>query len=264
MSITNGFPTGSEKQVVDSALSTTSTNPVQNKIITTKTNSIDTSISAINTTLSSKANTSDVLTKTNTTSFTPTANYHPATKAYVDSKAGGDMKLVYSNTNITVTSSSSLTLVSNSSGLTKNYMIILSLTDKGDGVCLSGGNYVEGTGVNSSGETYQLGRDGNQTISGIQLWDDSGETQEGKLVSVVLTLTPLGVNELYGSNYYTSYAVSGVAIRGLEYFCNTYNGYMAQQKSYSGAPLTTLKLSTKWTSYYNYDHVIKSVKVYEF
>ena len=31
-----------------------------------------------------KANTSDVLTKTNTTSFTPSANYHPATKKYVD------------------------------------------------------------------------------------------------------------------------------------------------------------------------------------
>lgn len=31
-----------------------------------------------------KANTSDVLTKTNTTAYTPTANYHPATKKYVD------------------------------------------------------------------------------------------------------------------------------------------------------------------------------------
>lgn len=34
-----------------------------------------------------KANTSDVLTKTNTTSFTPSANYHPATKKYVDDTA---------------------------------------------------------------------------------------------------------------------------------------------------------------------------------
>lgn len=31
-----------------------------------------------------KANTSDVLTKTNTTAYTPTANYHPTTKKYVD------------------------------------------------------------------------------------------------------------------------------------------------------------------------------------
>jgi hypothetical protein len=32
---------------------------------------------------------SEVLTKTNTTAFTPTADYHPATKAYVDANAGG-------------------------------------------------------------------------------------------------------------------------------------------------------------------------------
>lgn len=36
--------------------------------------------------LSKKANSSDVLTKTNTTEFTPTADYHPATKKYVDDK----------------------------------------------------------------------------------------------------------------------------------------------------------------------------------
>ena len=41
-------------------------------------------ISAMDTTISSKANTSDVLTKTNTTSFTPSWDYQPATKKYVD------------------------------------------------------------------------------------------------------------------------------------------------------------------------------------
>ena len=34
--------------------------------------------------LTNKANVTDVLTKTNTVSYTPTANYHPATKKYVD------------------------------------------------------------------------------------------------------------------------------------------------------------------------------------
>jgi hypothetical protein len=34
--------------------------------------------------LDAKANTNDVLTKTNTTSYTPSANYNPATKKYVD------------------------------------------------------------------------------------------------------------------------------------------------------------------------------------
>lgn len=47
----------------------------------------------------SKVNTSDVLTKTNATEFTPTADYQPATKKYVDdlaSNKGGDMmKAVY-------------------------------------------------------------------------------------------------------------------------------------------------------------------------
>lgn len=35
-----------------------------------------------------------VLTKTNTTPFTPTEDYHPATKKYVDDLAGGDMVVV--------------------------------------------------------------------------------------------------------------------------------------------------------------------------
>ena len=59
-----------EVPAVDTAMSSTSTNTVQNKVI--------------NTALGNKANTSAVLTKTNTTAFTPTADYHPATKKYVD------------------------------------------------------------------------------------------------------------------------------------------------------------------------------------
>lgn len=39
---------------------------------------------AVKTAVDAKANTSDVLTKTNTTSFTPTWDYQPATKKYVD------------------------------------------------------------------------------------------------------------------------------------------------------------------------------------
>lgn len=50
--------------------------------------------------LNSKADKSDVIGKTNTEEYTPTANFHPATKKYVDdlasSKGGGDMmKTVY-------------------------------------------------------------------------------------------------------------------------------------------------------------------------
>ena len=45
--------------------------------------------------ISPKANTSDVLTKTNTTSYTPSANYHPATKKYVDDKGFADLSDVF-------------------------------------------------------------------------------------------------------------------------------------------------------------------------
>ena len=47
-------------------------------------NAVYDKINAMDTTIGNKANTSDVLTKTNTTSYTPSANYHPATKKYVD------------------------------------------------------------------------------------------------------------------------------------------------------------------------------------
>lgn len=51
-----------------------------------------------------KANTSDVLTKTNTTQYSPTSNYHPATKKYVDDyvqdHSPGDMlKSIYDTNN---------------------------------------------------------------------------------------------------------------------------------------------------------------------
>lgn len=44
-------------------------------------------LDAANAKISAKANASDVLTKTNTTSYTPSGAYHPATKKYVDDKA---------------------------------------------------------------------------------------------------------------------------------------------------------------------------------
>ena len=58
-----------------------------------------------NTTVTGKADTTDVLEKTNTTPFTPTADYHPSTKKYVDDSVsgvgGGDMlKTTYDPTNI--------------------------------------------------------------------------------------------------------------------------------------------------------------------
>lgn len=61
-------------------------------------------VATMQTTLDGKANASDVLTKTNTTAFTPTADYHPATKKFVldsmtSAGAGDMMKSVYDTDN---------------------------------------------------------------------------------------------------------------------------------------------------------------------
>lgn len=52
------------------------------------TDSLDKNNNVVKHCLSKKANSSDVLTKTNTTAFTPTGDYNPATKKYVDDKVG--------------------------------------------------------------------------------------------------------------------------------------------------------------------------------
>lgn len=57
----------------------------------------------------SKANVADVLSKTNTTSYTPTGDYHPATKKYVDEHGGNTYALSMNNNVITLTGSDSST-----------------------------------------------------------------------------------------------------------------------------------------------------------
>ena len=68
-------------------------------------NELQSKLSATDTALGGKANAADVLTKTNTTAFTPTGDYQPATKKYVDDAVeagggggGGDAQKVYSAT----------------------------------------------------------------------------------------------------------------------------------------------------------------------
>jgi hypothetical protein len=52
---------------------------------------IDAHITATNAALLTKADKTNVLEKNNTASYTPSADYHPATKLYVDSQAGGTL-----------------------------------------------------------------------------------------------------------------------------------------------------------------------------
>ena len=53
-----------------------------------------------------KTNSSDVLTKTNTTSYTPTGDYNPATKKYVDDATSGITSNLSGLTDTTISSPS--------------------------------------------------------------------------------------------------------------------------------------------------------------
>ena len=89
-----------------------------------------TKLDNLDTNLSAKANVSAVLTKTNTTAFTPTADYQPATKKYVDDLATG-------GTGVSVVDN--LTSTSTTSALSANQGKILNDTkvDKASGKGLS-------------------------------------------------------------------------------------------------------------------------------
>lgn len=65
------------------------------KVTATEMGYLDGVTSSIQTQLNSKANTSNVLTKNNTASYTPTNDYHPATKKYVDENSGSKFNGVY-------------------------------------------------------------------------------------------------------------------------------------------------------------------------
>ena len=59
------------------------------------TSAYKTKLDNLDTNLTAKANTSAVLTKTNTEEFTPTEDYHPATKKYVDDFIDGAFMMEY-------------------------------------------------------------------------------------------------------------------------------------------------------------------------
>ena len=89
-----------------------------------------------------RANVSDVLTKTNTTSYTPTANYHPATKKYVDDSISGfstDLSGL-SDTTITTPADGQLLKYNATSGKWEN--VTLSLAINNNVIQLKEGNTV--------------------------------------------------------------------------------------------------------------------------
>lgn len=224
MAITNGFPKD-EKQVVDSALSTTSKNPVQNAIVTQN--------------LNNKANTSSVLTKTNTTAFTPTADYHPATKAYVDSKAssGSDKKLILSVDSQNIDEDTPLQLIAKMD-CTKSYLIEFDylydtyycnypvLKFQGNQSVLSVSTIAESSSALNSGSTYiEFG----EAHAGYGYFHTSIEFIKGGYD---------GNSSGGGSTDYRGYSIKGYILRMFdEYFNVDIVGsiYRSQAASYSTA-----------------------------
>lgn len=70
------------------------------------------------TTIWNKANTADVLTKTNTEAYTPTANYHPSTKKYVDDWLSGKQATISDLSTIRSNATNWATVVSGDSWTT--------------------------------------------------------------------------------------------------------------------------------------------------
>lgn len=86
-------PSGNEVLTLDLVNGSIDHTAIQN-IGTNSHAAIDSHISTTNSTLALKANITDVLVKTNVTVYTPSADYHPATKKYVDDNAGGQKTLL--------------------------------------------------------------------------------------------------------------------------------------------------------------------------
>lgn len=99
-------------------------------------------VSTVTNAVSSKANSSDVLTKTNTTSYTPTADYHPATKKYVDDATAGITSNLSGLTDTTITTPTDGQLLRYNSTTSKWENVTLSLAISGNTIQLKEGNTV--------------------------------------------------------------------------------------------------------------------------
>ena len=96
------------------SLSTAQLNAVNSWITSSKVSTYD----WYATTIWNKANTADVLTKTNTEAYTPTANYHPSTKKYVDDWLSGKQATISDLSTIRSNASNWATVVSGDSWVT--------------------------------------------------------------------------------------------------------------------------------------------------
>lgn len=99
-------------------------------------------VSTVTNAVSGKANSSDVLTKTNTTSYTPSADYHPATKKYVDDATAGITTDLSGLTDTIISSPSDGQLLKYNATTSKWENVTLSLAINNNVIQLKEGNTV--------------------------------------------------------------------------------------------------------------------------
>ena len=175
--------------------------------------------STVNHSLIKKANSSDVLTKTNTTAFTPTADYQPATKKYVDDLAtGGAGVSVVDN----------LTSTSTTSALSANQGKILNDKVKALPIkSLAGGTaYIDNDTAADLGEGATIIGDLDWSGRGSNDFDGYGHATVGNVASGTYSIAAGSLNTARG--YYSVTMGARNDTRGFGAiamgYCNTANG----------------------------------------
>lgn len=100
-------------------------------------------VSTVTNAVSGKANISDVLTKTNTTSYTPSSDYNPATKKYVDDATAGITSNLSGLIDTTITTPTNGQLLRYNSTTSKWENVTLSLAISGNTIQLKQGSTVQ-------------------------------------------------------------------------------------------------------------------------
>lgn len=175
--------------------------------------------STVNHSLIKKANSSDVLTKTNTTAFTPTADYQPATKKYVDDLATG-------GTGVSVVDN--LTSTSTTSALSANQGKILNDKVKALPIrSLAGGTaYIDNDTAADLGEGATIIGDLDWSGRGSNDFDGYGHATVGNVASGTYSIAAGSRNTARGDYSVTMGArndTRGFGAIAMGY-CNTANG----------------------------------------
>lgn len=191
----------------------------------------------------SKAEISDVLTKTNTTSYTPTANYHPATKKYVDD-ATSNISIEQSdwNENDSINNDYILNKPAIKAGEGENSVMVGQTEPDEDAaiytIYVSKGNVSSGTFTFTTEDT--LPSAGNLKNYGV--WYDSSQSsnQYSYIRDIDTSAGTITVNRTYGSGtvsdreikIYYKYPISAAAYSYIEGRYSAADGAYAHAEGY--------------------------------